>query len=261
MKRKNSLPLAVQSVVETLEQRRMLSVSSSLSRGGTLDVEGTRRSDTITLTKTSDGHIDVSVNGVHAMYSAKGVKRVLVNGGKGNDDVGISNASGGIAAPRSVIGGAGDDTLVGGKGSDSIEGDAGDDSIDGREGNDTESGGDGADTLDGGNGDDSLDGGIGDDHEDGGAGNDHLTGGDDNDSLDGGDGTDSVNGDNGNDDVDGGTGTDSVAGGGGDDTFHSNHDGQHEQMDDQTGDHEDDGSGGVHDLVVTKQDAGGVFAG
>lgn len=202
-------------VIESLEQRRMLSVSSSLSKGGTLDVEGTRRADTITLSKTNDGRVDVSVNGVHAFYSSGRVKRVLVNGGLGSDDMAVSNGNGGIAAPRTLVGGGGDDTLVGAKGADSIEGDAGDDSIDGRDGNDTESGGDGDDTLVGGNGDDDI------------------------------------NGDGGNDDVDGEAGDDSVMGGGGDDTFHSNHDSQHEQMDEQSGDHEDNGSG-VQDLLAGK---------
>lgn len=242
MSRKKSVLGAVQSVVESLEQRRMLSVSSSLSRGGTLDVEGTRRSDTITLTKTSDGHVDVAVNGAHTLYSAKGVKRVFVNGGMGNDDVAVSNASGGIAAPRDIIGGGGDDTLVGGKGSDSIEGDAGNDSIDGREDYDTESGGDGNDTLVGGTGDDSLD------------------GGNDNDSIEGDTGNDSINGDAGDDDVDGGDGNDSVMGGGGADTFHSNHESQNEQHDNGTGDHEDDGQGDVQDLLTGKSPSNGVFA-
>jgi hypothetical protein len=238
-------------VVETLEERRLL--SASLLAHGLLDVEGTRRADVVTITKTSTGRIDVSINGVHQTFRGRSVRSIMVNAGRGDDSVAVSNDHHGIGVMRSIDGGAGDDTLVGGKGEDSLTGDAGNDTLDGREGNDIEDGGADDDTVVGGAGDDDLTGDAGDDSLDGSAGNDHCDGGD------------------GSDDVNGGDGEDSVMGGTGADHFHPDMDSHRQQKDEDGNDAQDGGhehmggedAGGHHstDSIVTgKKDTADIFA-
>ena len=94
------------SVVESLEERRLLS--------SVLHVEGTRHDDTIVITRTANGRIDVDVNGVHRSVRARNVRRITVDAGRGNDDVSISNDNGGVRVLRSINAGSGDDTVVGG---------------------------------------------------------------------------------------------------------------------------------------------------
>jgi Ca2+-binding RTX toxin-like protein len=246
--------------VESLEERRML--SSSISSHGTLDVEGTRRADVVTITKTSRGRIDVSVNGVHETFRGKSVRAIVVNTGRGDDSVAVCNDNQGIGVHRSIDGGAGNDTLVGGKGEDSITGDAGEDRLDGREGNDIVDGGDDNDMVVGGSGDDDLTGDLGDD------------------SINGGDGDDHCNGGDGNDNVNGDIGDDSVLGGRGADHFHPDMDSHRQQKDEDNDDAEDgvddhgggpgggDGGGGgggaddgpTHEIVTGRKDTDGIFA-
>jgi Ca2+-binding RTX toxin-like protein len=104
-----------------------------------------------------------------------------IRGGHAGDTI---DASGGTAIPRSISGGAGNDTLTGGAAADNI------------------SGGDGNDTLNGGLGSDRLFGGDGNDSLFGNDGNDSLSGGDGSDDLHGGDGNDRLNGDGGVGDTD-----------------------------------------------------------
>jgi Ca2+-binding RTX toxin-like protein len=94
------------------------------------------------------------------------VKSIVVNAGKGNDDV---RTGGSLLHPLSITstidGGDGKDYLEGGNANDVITGDAGKDHLVGRGGNDN---------LDGGGGDDYLNGGKGADLMNGGAGNDYI---------------------------------------------------------------------------------------
>src|SRR5260221_316258 len=92
--------------LEMLEERRML--SASLSSRGVLDVEGTRRADVVTISKTSTGRIDVSVNGVHQTFRGRLVHSIVVNAGRGDDSVAVSNNNRGVGVRRSIDGGAGD---------------------------------------------------------------------------------------------------------------------------------------------------------
>src|SRR3954463_15494850 len=109
-------------LIECLEERRML--SASISSHGTLGGEAPRRADVVTISKTSTGRIDVSVNGVHETFRGKSVRSIVVNVGRGDDSVAVGNDNHGIGVHRSIDGGAGNDSLVGGKGEDSITGDA-----------------------------------------------------------------------------------------------------------------------------------------
>jgi hypothetical protein len=176
---KKAIQKSAQAVVESLETRRLLSVSLS---HGVLKVTGTHGADVISISAdpTTQGMVDVSLNGKMSTFSVSKISRIKISAGAGNDMV-TEDAS--ITDASSMVGGAGSDTLVAGSGSDSLDGGAGNDSLEGGAGNDT---------LTGGTGNDSLQAGAGKDSLSGGAGNDTLQGGDGNCVLDGGKGTDHV---------------------------------------------------------------------
>jgi hypothetical protein len=203
---------AVPTHLELLELRQLLSA--------TWTVNGTPGDDVILVSfDEPTSQISVSLNGTTSMRPAAKVKKLVINGGKGDDTITVDLGSqvlacvinGGagtdtITCPDSgavVHGNAGDDVINGGAGTDTLYGDAGNDTINGGAGNDKIRGGAGDDTLNGGDGDDAiygdagndtLDGGAGNDKIDGGAGNDTLTGGAGDDKLYGGAGDDVLNG-------------------------------------------------------------------
>ena len=198
--------------IETLETRRFL--SAALAGNGTLDVQGGRHGDRISINVDARHHslLAVNVNGVVTKFKASTVTRITAEGNRGNDSIAIGA---GVAPTGGVT-------------------------EDGGDGNDTLTDGTGGDTLIGGNGDDSLVGGGGNDVEHGGIGNDTLDGGDGNDTLDGGDGNDRLTGDAGGDVLDGNGGVDTEVGGTGNDTLHG--DGS-DQIDSHAGDTTDNNSG------------------
>ena len=187
-------------VVEDLEQRRMMSAApASMGRGGALNIQGTRRSDVISVTPDHrPGIVDVSVNGRVSSFTASRIRRLSIGAGGGNDHVTVSPA---LNIPAASDGGEGDDNLDGGGGNDTITGGAGNDLMDGGAGNDN---------LDGTTGNDTLDGSAGNDTLTGDGGNDFLNGGGGADAEQGGSGNDFLQGDNTGDQIDGGTGTDHV---------------------------------------------------
>jgi Ca2+-binding RTX toxin-like protein len=220
-------------LLENLESRRLFAVSA----GGTatidestprLDVEGTRRADTINVSlNAGTGQIDVVINGgaVQSFNLAQISAGVRIDGGKGNDTITVGD---GITLPVQILGDKGNDTVNGGSGAEVIDGGAGRDSCAGGGGDDVITGGNGADDLSGGAGRDSVDGGNGNDRCDGGDDSDSVTGGngrDDlagatgDDHLRGGNGRDRCDGGDGDDDIDGGRGRDDVRGGNGTDDF------------------------------------------
>lgn len=140
-----------------------------------LVVGGTNSGDEITLTKTSDGKINVKI-GSEDKSSFAGVDRILVFGQGGDDTITVDDD---ITIPAELHGGIGADKLFGGSGDDIL---LGEDSN-----NQT---GYGADSLDGGAGDDILVGGQGNDTLKGDSGRDMLMGGVNSDLLSGGDGED-----------------------------------------------------------------------
>lgn len=137
-----------------------------------------------------------------------GVTRIVINGGGGDDYVGVVED---VLVTVEAHGGAGDDELFAGGGADQLYGDGGADSLGGDLGNDL---------LDGGADDDQhVDGDLGKDTVLGGAGNDRIFGGHGNDTVSGGTGDDEVFGDGtfwGDDDA----GADTVNGDAGDDTLY-----------------------------------------
>jgi Ca2+-binding RTX toxin-like protein len=89
----------------------------------------------------------------------RGVAKVVVNAGGGNDRIDLSR----LTLNATANGGAGDDVLIGSDGDDVLNGEAGDDALDGGAGDDHLIGGDGNDTLTGAGGVDAFAGGFGDD--------------------------------------------------------------------------------------------------
>jgi Ca2+-binding RTX toxin-like protein len=241
--------------VERLEDRRMFAVAMgpieplSLwgitldASAGTINIAGTTRSDTATVSNYAGGY-RVTLNSTTRNISSADASRysqISFSGGLGNDS--FTNST---SLASSATGGAGNDTLRGGSGADTFSGGDGDDTLTGNGGNDTLAGDDGADTIyggdgadvidagddddavQGGEGNDTIDGGAGDDVLEGKAGDDTVRGGDGNDELIGQEGDDSLSGQagddtlcgsDGDDTLDGGDGTDSVEGGSGDDTL------------------------------------------
>jgi len=158
---RGDLRSAVQSAIEPLEERRLLS-GVSLSRGGTLYVEGSRQNDEIYVRRDAahKGMVRVSVNGDDSTFRMKRVNRIVVAAGRG-DDLCVVNKH--VAKPALMQGGLGDDSLFGGGGDDSLLGDAGDDSCHGGAGDDSIVGGTGVDSIYGSDGDDSCKGGVAED--------------------------------------------------------------------------------------------------
>jgi hypothetical protein len=109
-----------------------------------------------------DGNDMITPDGIDTINSDGGVDastQVTVDGGNGDDTV-----TGGLDAPLTINGDAGNDNLSGGTLNDTIHGDDGNDTIDGRYGNDTIFGDAGNDTITGGAGNDTIDGGTGTDN-------------------------------------------------------------------------------------------------
>ena len=242
-------------MIETLEQRRLLSFSVS---GGVLTVTGTSNGDHIQITR--DGtNLTIHEGATSHTTPLSGVQKIVINGQGGNDDLSLAlGPDHGVNLPSTLNGGDGDDRLGGGDGKDVLNGGAGKDQLNGARGDDVLNGGDGDDRMTGGPGADVFNGGGGIDaadyheahsnlvitldntnndgsvgdsthpaehdnvHSDvenviGGGGNDKITGSSANNRLVGGPGNDSLSGLAGNDTLDGGPGNDSLSGGDGND--------------------------------------------
>lgn len=147
---------------ESLEGRRMLSVSTSFSAGG-LTVTSDSAGDNIVVTQSSTT-LTLTVGGTfHSSYN--NVSTLTIEGNGGVDTIDM------------------DDTTLSGINSIAVRG---------GDGNDTIWGSDLTESLDGQGGDDNVYGGGGDDHCYGGAGNDNIYGGIGSDQVYGGDGDDQL---------------------------------------------------------------------
>ena len=186
--------------VENLESRQLLSATLS---GGVLTVTGTSGADVIEVQSRSErNQLKLELNGRETRYALSAVKKIIINGGAGNDWIEYSGREGGLKIPGSLSGGDGNDTLQGGRANDVISGGNGNDRIEGKNGNDDLSGGAGDDYIQGGNGNDVIKGEAGNDDLSGGRGNDNISGGDGMDDIQGNVGNDVIFGNGGNDDFD-----------------------------------------------------------
>src|SRR3954466_5274408 len=127
--RRNSiLQPAVEAVMETMEERRLLSCNYNISTG-ILTYTGTTGADTITI-QTGSNSVTIhntaeSDCGISGGFPAQ----VVINGSDGNDSINASGLTTGIGV--TILGGNGADTITGTDQNDSLGGDAGADSITG----------------------------------------------------------------------------------------------------------------------------------
>lgn len=196
--------------VQALEQRKLLSASTSLWNG-TLTIRGGSGNDVVEVEKEY-GRVEVKSNtrSGHVRtqrFSAWRVDEIVFYGYNGNDS--FTNKT---DVPSRVYGGNGNDVLVGGSGADYLNGGNDADAITGSEGNDTIDAGAGDDFVLGGSGHDFIDAAFGNDQVFGEDGNDSIYGGSGNDVLAGDDGADFIRGQDGNDRVHGGNHNDRLLG-------------------------------------------------
>jgi hypothetical protein len=142
------------------------------------------------------------------------VKSIEVDGGGGDDQIGLWN----VSVPVQAQGGEGDDLLESGSGADTLTGGPGVDGLVGAAGDDQLAGGKDDDFLSGGEADDTLEAGTGEDWlEAGGGARNDLSGGDGRDLLLGGPAIDQLNGEAGSDALVGRGAADDLNAGGGQD--------------------------------------------
>ena len=158
-----------------LESRTLLS-SAGVTQSVLHIVGDASSANTITVRRTSDTEITVSMNGKadQVFGQCDTITGIDIKGGSGADRLAVDESSQALGVGVSMEGGAGNDTLIGSNSDDSLDGGAGDDSIVGNGGNDRIAGREGNDTILAGAGDDSIKGNAGNDVVDGGAGNDSV---------------------------------------------------------------------------------------
>jgi Ca2+-binding RTX toxin-like protein len=144
------------SLVEPLEDRRLMAVSIELAEGvlnirGDADVANNVRVSV----RRRAGNLVAAAGGVRRLFPLAGVLAVSVTGGGANDRLLMARA---LPVPATLDGGAGNDRLAGGLADDTLLGGRGNDRLAGRRGNDRLVGGGGNDKLAGGAGVNSLDG-------------------------------------------------------------------------------------------------------
>ena len=229
----------------SLEDRRLLTVSTSLS-AGTLSIFGDAAANTVSI-RASGSSLLISGD-ISEQFSISQVTEIRffgadgddffqnftnINtravGNDGNDELRTAGGTdvllGGdgddllvsTGGDDRLIGNNGNDTLFGGIGNDTIFGIAGDDELHGEAGDDRLVAGFGDDTVFGGNGDDLVFGHFGNDQIFGQGGDDLLFGQSDDDTIEGGPGNDTVRGGLGDDFLRGNTGDDRALGDEGDD--------------------------------------------
>jgi hypothetical protein len=134
---------------------------------GTLTVNGTKRSDKITLRLQAGDpsilQVDVGDDGsADFSFDRSKIAKIAVRAGAGADLVRIDESNGAFtdSIPTTIDGGDGSDTIAGGKGIETLLGGRGNDSIDGNGGNDLALLGAGNDTFiwDPGDGSDTVEG-------------------------------------------------------------------------------------------------------
>src|SRR5207248_2252892 len=98
---------------EPLEMRLLMAASV---RRGILRIVGTAEGDDISVSVTRT-KIFVTTNGSSKTFSPTGIKLVRIEGGAGDDWLGITGK-----LPALMIGGSGDDTIAGGAAADFLDG-------------------------------------------------------------------------------------------------------------------------------------------
>ncbi|MGA2232017.1 MAG: calcium-binding protein [Tepidisphaeraceae bacterium] len=200
--RTKRLKAITSAAIETLEQRRLLSVS--VINGVLTVADGhrpTARHIVINIDATT-GDYDVVDNGVSQEFPAAGIDCFSISGGQSAnfieinatfpDQANLNLIQGGPQGDTIIGGASGHELIFSGNGDDSIEARGPDEFISGENGADTIVAGPGPETIDGGNGNDSVQLGSGHEIATAGNGRDTLIGGKGHDSLVGGAGSDKI---------------------------------------------------------------------
>ena len=227
------------------ELRRVLAQTEQIDENEFRLAFGTDGDDVINIRSGgSDGSLLVSVNGKEVRYTAAEARRLIIDGGSGNDkitvadDVVYQKTNSGYEYSLNIVGGDGDDEIKAGSGKDIIYDNYGSNVIDGGDGDNTMiahgfdkdgvtvhkntvKGGSGRDYIETGAGNDTIEAGEGGDVIYAGAGNDTVHGGGGDDFINAGGGNDEVWGEDGNDVLFGLSGNDKLYGGAGYDTLAS----------------------------------------
>jgi len=186
-------------VCETLEGRQFLSaafpsVGVSLD-SGVLTIVGTRLDDNIRVVQSTGKNgktfLTVTARKLSQVFRVKGIDKVVVRGGAGNDSLQLTgeDITAKVNADVKVEGGSDGTLSFSPVGPFDVDAD-----LDGGAGNDQLTAGEGDDTLSGGDGNDAMNAGNGANIISGGDGNDNIHGGKDADSIDGGTGDDRLDG-------------------------------------------------------------------
>jgi Ca2+-binding RTX toxin-like protein len=132
-RRLNIIESATGVVIETLEQRRVLSVALD---HGVLVVRGTAGDDQLQIYASREAdRLTVKDNGLDTSFAVAQITGILIQGGDGND---LLSDWGDLALPMTISGGTGDDTLIGGVAHDQFRGGSGEDLMLGQWGADRE---------------------------------------------------------------------------------------------------------------------------
>lgn len=193
-------------------------------------LKGGMGSNSINVTAAENGGIAVDLDGKKYSFTADEAKRLIIDGGAGNDKIRVAQD---VKNNLHIVGGMGNDDIEGGSGNDVIYDKSGSNVLAGGGGSDRITSGNGKDTIYGGmnqydlstetrtgavpDGDDVIDAGGGRDYVEAGAGNDTVKGGTGDDVIYGGQGNDNIEGGEGADYIDGGKGSDKLKGGAGND--------------------------------------------
>jgi Ca2+-binding RTX toxin-like protein len=135
--------------LHSLGERIVPAVTVFVSSPGNLMVFGDSADNTITVSRTPKGTIQVNGTAIPfggGVLTVAQTALITVAAGPGNDTVTLNTTNGSLPK-ATLLGGKGNDTLTGGSSSDQLTGGVGNDTITGGAGNDTVSLGDGDDTF------------------------------------------------------------------------------------------------------------------
>src|SRR6266478_5891676 len=100
-RKQHNLQNARQPLIESLEQRRLLSVSL---HGGLLAIKGSKAANDIQL-EVDHSSLVVTVDGSSRTFHLSDIRRIRAIGGKGNDNIHFNSAGGKLSIPMVLMGG------------------------------------------------------------------------------------------------------------------------------------------------------------
>src|SRR4051812_7134876 len=103
--------------IESLEERRLLSVSLN-NATHVLTVTGGGGADNISVS-LKGMTLTATVNGTAKSFKAAAIRKLVLNGGAGNDRISVAQN---VKLSATISGGTGNDLLAGGGGGDTISG-------------------------------------------------------------------------------------------------------------------------------------------